>query len=481
MTPHAPKLFALEALVADQLSGPGRARIERHLSRCEACRAALGAVREYARVRDSARELPMPELAWEQMERALDRDLLNVAERKHASPPHAGRNGKLLALALPILAIAATVVIGWVGISGQREAAQLAARTQTKQAQPVTPVEGAATGWVTLGRLETHASGSPVIEGATLRTGRDEELHVHLGTGTGIVLAPDSELLIVRLTEHTVRLSLVRGGVSSTVRKLAAADSYVIEAAGYSAEVRGTRFFVGRAADDVHVAVHEGKVAILRQGKQIDLLTAGKSFSTTVPVGLKTSVDRLVLGLDDASHSWPTLTLPPLPQVSAWQVGDARLLAQAELSMRVPAGDLTLSFEDARGRLHAFQVTVAAEGSRIEEATIRAALQAEADARTGTLAPELIKPVIQGALPGLRRCYERGLRRARVEGRLTLAVRVAADGHVARAQLRGESALPVELTECIANQARGWVFPAPDGGPVAFEIPLNLKAASSSP
>jgi hypothetical protein len=145
--------------------------------------------------------------------------------------------------------------------------------------------------------------------------------------------------------------------------------------------------------------------------------------------------------------------------------------------MRAPPGELTVLFEDARGKRHPLQVMLAAEGARIEEAAVRQVLQAEADARMGTLAPELISPVIQHALPGLRRCYERGLRRAAVEGRLMLFVRVAADGHVARAQLRGESTLPTELTDCIAGQARGWSFPAPTGGAVAFEIPLNLKAA----
>ncbi len=480
MTPHAPKLCALEALVADRLSQRGRARIERHLAACDTCRAALSAVREYAKLRESARDLVMPELPWERMERALDTD---AAQREQTA-----RSGKLLALALPLLAIAATVVIGWVGISGQRQAQeqaqeqaqQVATGTQLPTPPAVQAVDPVIAGWVTLGAPATHAPGMEVIEGATLRTGAGEELHVRLTDETGIVLAPESALIVSQLRKHSVRLTLLHGGVSSMVRKLTAADSYVVEAGDIAAEVRGTRFFVARTEDDVRIYVHEGRVAVLRQGKEVSLLTAGQSFPEQAAIEEgKPAADRQVLGLDLASLDWPTLTLPPLPQVTAWLVNGVRWAAPAEMAMRAPPGDQSLSFEDARGHLHALKVRLAAEGTRIEEADVRAALRAEADSRMGTLAPELIRPVIQRGLPGLRRCYEQGLRRAQVEARLTLAVRVAPDGHVARAELLGESALPAGLTSCIANQARGWVFPAPDGGPVAFEVPLNLKASSA--
>ena len=214
MIPHPPKVFAIEALVANQLSQRGRARLDRHLAKCEMCSAALSAAREYQRLRETARELPMPELSWERLERALDQ---NVAP--HSQPVQAGRNGKLVAL-VPLLAIAATFVIGWVGISGQREAARLAARTQTPAAQEQSKPadEPAIQGWVTLGAQASHAPGSTVSEGETLRTGPEEELHVHLAANTGILLAPDSELIVTQLRAHRVRLTLVQGGVSNVVR-----------------------------------------------------------------------------------------------------------------------------------------------------------------------------------------------------------------------------------------------------------------------
>lgn len=469
MNQHPPKLYALEALVAQKLSEQGRRRIERHLAGCEICRAALSGVREYALLRDAARDVPMPELSWERMEKALDAPLRS--ERPG--------NGKILAIALPMLAVAATVLIGWIGISQQENAASVAShdRAPAAQAPHIAQVEPAVVGWVTAGATDVRPTGSRVAEGDVLRTRMGEELHVRLADGTGIVLWQDSELAVARLRAHQVLLSLAKGSVSSVVKKLGAGDTYAVAAGGLAAEVRGTRFFVGDTPEGVRIDVHEGRVAVMQEGKQIDWLLPGQSHS---PKGDRRTdtADRSVLGLDAASMTWPTLTLPVLPEVAAWHVEGARFAATTTIAVREPAGELALSFEDKRGKSHPLKFTLPPEGGTIDEAAIRAAMP---ELRMGVLAPEQIAPIIEGALPGLQRCYEQGLGLApKLKGALTLAVRVAADGHVARTQLHGDGEIPTELSQCIAKQAKGWRFEAPSGdGPATFEIELNLKPPST--
>lgn len=472
MKRHPPKLYALEAKLEGLLSERSEQYLDRHLRQCDTCQAALRAMQEYRSLRDAARKVDLPELSFERFEQKL------AQERKAAPAVATGSKGKLIAIALPVLAIAATVLIGFIGISGQREVAQRATVPQVSAPEQPPVVEDARLkGWVTAGA--SGAFSQAIEEGATLRTGSGEELQVHLADNTGIVLGADTELTLTRLRAHEIRLSLVRGSVWNTVRKLAPEDAYSVEAGDVTASVRGTRFFVSRASSQVSVDVHEGKVAVFDHGREAALLLPGQSYATAGNAVTR-STDRKILGLDAISETFPTLRLPVLPQVAAWHMAETRFSGSAELAMRAPAGVLQLSFEDARGTLHPFEVTLAPEGTRVEEGLIRSTLQAEADARMGTLDPEQISPVLQQGMPSLKRCYEQSLRRApELTGRFTLAVRVAADGHVARAELRGDAGLPADLTRCIASQAKLWQFPQPAGGPVAFEVPVNLKSSSA--
>ncbi len=469
MSLHPPKLYALEALIEKRLSEQGQRRIERHLAGCETCRAALSSVREYATLRDAARDLPMPELSWARMERAIHAPLRSQ---------HPG-NSKIFAIALPMLAIAAAILIGWMGISQQRKAATVASKAARRPAQTerAVPVEPRVVGWVTAGAADVRPTGSPVAEGDVLRTRTGEELHVRLSDNTGIVLWQDSELTVSRLRAHEVSLSLGHGGVSSVVQTLAPGDAYAVLADDLSAEVRGTRFFVGKGPDGVQIDVHEGRVAVMQEGKQIDLLLAGKNHNSK---GDPTSraADRSVIGLDAASKTWPVLTLPVLPGVSAWQIDGARWAASATLAVRAPAGERALSFEDQRGKLHPLKLVLPPEGATVDAAAVRAAMP---EVRAGVLAPEQISPIIEAALPSLQRCYEQGLSVSpKLKGALTLAVRVGADGHVARTMLRGDPEIPSELSQCIAKHAKAWRFEAPSGGgPSTFEIELKLKPPSA--
>lgn len=75
-----------------------------------------------------------------------------------------------------------------------------------------------------------------------------------------------------------------------------------------------------------------------------------------------------------------------------------------------------------------------------------------------------IKKVLGEAQSSIRSCYERALRNNnQLAGSVNLEVRVGASGKVDHTRVRGNLRDP-EVTRCIQNLAKNWVFPAPTGG-----------------
>jgi len=57
-------------------------------------------------------------------------------------------------------------------------------------------------------------------------------------------------------------------------------------------------------------------------------------------------------------------------------------------------------------------------------------------------------------------------------------MRVSAEGRVARAELASRTKLPADLARCIEMEVQRLIFPKPEGGgPLSFEVPLNLKSS----
>lgn len=475
MSQHPPKLYALEALENGRLSKAGERRIEAHLLSCAACAHARESVRTYRDMLEAARDEATPELSWQKFEAKLERD-----ERK-AEPR------KWLALAVPALAIAATFAIAWVGLSGQKRQNELAQRPVSQEVEapsvpvePVVSLRGAVTAMAGTPEVgETAASlASQVREGEVLRTSANEVLHLRLVAGTGIVLWEESELRVARLRENEVVLELVRGGVSNQVAKLASSAHYEVRAGDITASVRGTRFAVTRQADATAVTVHEGIVAVSRGDVELALLHAGQSFSTGEHAPL---AERAILAFGADAQTWPALTLPQLPSVRAWTVSDAGFSGLGEVAMRAPPGELTIDFEDSQGISHKLTQVIPAEGARLSEEDISRVIERDRENRLGTLDPQLITPVVRSGLDGLKRCYEQSLRRVpNLAGKLTLSLRVSSTGQVVRTRLGGQTGEAVDagLQACITGKAATWAFPAPTGGPVNIDLPLNLKSNS---
>jgi hypothetical protein len=440
------------------------------------CTRARDSVRGYREMLEEARAEQPPELSWQAFEAKLD------------GRPQRPRAGKWLALTLPALAIAATFAIAWLGLSGQKRQAEVAERAPAPNLEDAHPSPAAPlrlTGSITAVAGAQHSAealavGSTVHEGAVLRTAADEVLHVRLSADTGIALWEESELHVVRLRQGEVVLELVRGAVSNRVAKLAAASVYRVRAGDITASVRGTRFAVSRSSEATNVTVHEGAVAVARADVELAMLHAGQSWSDA-KAKMQTSAERSVIALNADSLAWPSLNLPKLPTVHTWTIQGARFSGAGRVAMRAPVGELTLHFEDNHGVSHSLTRTISAEGTTLTEEDISRVIERDREARLGTLDPQLIRPVVRSGLDGLKRCYEQSLRRSpKLAGKLTLSLRVSSTGQVVRAELatQNEELLDVGLEACITGKAATWTFPAPTGGPVSIDLPLNLKSNS---
>jgi hypothetical protein len=480
---HAPKQLALEAYASALLSARATARVERHLAACTVCRAALAEVQAYAQLCEEARAETFAVPSWERLEAALD------APAKSAPPKSARRRqtGKLIALSWPLLALAAALAIAWLGKSDP-EAAPRAKVAQQAHSPGSLPTPRMVVGFI--GLLTGHATlvhngvetpitlDSSVHEGDVLRTASDAQLHVQLAAGTGFALGSGTELAIARLRAGETELALAAGRVTSEVAKLAADARYHVLAGELHARVRGTRFWVERRAE-VAVFVHEGQVEVARGNELLAQLTPGQGYPAarfSTPAASPAREPRVHFAPNELSHAVSLLLSAP-PALRAFVVDGAAIPATSTLALRLPLGPTELTFEDQRGHIRTVQVDLNAPLTKLEPAAL-AELIAPKPGPVGYLSPEQISAVVRQAIDPLRRCYERNLRiEPKLAGKFALRIRVSAEGRVVRAELDVQAKLPIELERCIELEAQKLVFPKPEGGgPLSFEVPLNLKS-----
>jgi hypothetical protein len=476
---HAPKFLALEAYAGGLLSTRATAQVERHLARCAECRQALAQVRAYAVLREDARAEQPAAPSWEQLEAAL-------ANAPQVAPAPARRkSGRLIALAWPLLAVAATLAIAWLGRSGPLalDGAQPVARPAATPA----PEAPKLIGWVSLlaGSASIEHAGTrnpvtldtPIQEGDTLRTAAAAQLHVAFGVETGFALAPESELQIRRLRVGETELALAAGRLTNQVQKLAERASYRVHVDALTASVRGTRFWVAHSAEP-SVFVSEGRVEISRDGQLLAMLEAGHGYPAARFADKARPEGAPVHVMPASGANSFALVLPPLPTLHAWLVDGAPVSPAGTLAMRLPPGPTQLQFEDLRSQIRSIQVDLNAPLTALEPAALSELIAPKA-IPTGYLRPEQISPVVRSAIEPLRRCYERNLRvEPKLESKFALRMRVSAEGRVVRSEVDAKAKLPLDLERCIEMETYKLIFPKPEGGgPVSFEVPLNLKSS----
>jgi hypothetical protein len=102
----------------------------------------------------------------------------------------------------------------------------------------------------------------------------------------------------------------------------------------------------------------------------------------------------------------------------------------------------------------------------------------------GTLPKAVIDEKLKSAGPGIKACYERGLKtKPGLRGKLDINFVVAPEGKVAHADAaEGDDALTDSATvACILAEIRKLEFPPPNGGRVFINYPLQLEPPKPQP
>lgn len=475
---HSPKIAALLAYDAGVLKPEGRRRVEAHLAGCDACREALASMRVYdALVRDVRAE-PVPEPDWSRMELALRREARDASRRasRRAGPAvwigiaaaaAAGLGFFLLRPGGPTTVVEAPTF----GVEGPVERAAPEPDREPVTGEVTAVVEDVQGG---AGVLEALEVGAEVHEGMRLVTGAQAFAQVRFFDGTGAVLRPDTSVRVEELRVGRVVLELEHGTVANEVASLGEGDRYVVRAGEYEACVRGTRFAVTHTEVGTAVTVDEGVVEVFGDGEILETIRAPGTWRSSggvepVPEGEVPAP----LALSEASGGWPVLRLPAVDWVRGWEVAGVEL-PPGTLAMRVPPGDVDVAARGDGGRSWRSRIRVGDEGHFVEADAIRPGAP---PVRTGYLAPELIAPVVRRGQRGLARCQEQVDRETgrTVIGRFTLRVTIGRTGEVQHAQLLSSAEPPPrDFRQCVLSEVRNWTFPAPTGGIVTFEQPLNL-------
>jgi ferric-dicitrate binding protein FerR (iron transport regulator) len=459
---HGPKWRALIAFNSELLSDAGAMRLERHLMHCDVCREALAEIRAFDEVALEVRESPV-DVDFSRMELALRREAKSIASRKRWMR------------AVPWIAAAAAAAL-FLGArmipTGVEPVANNDEPTVLDVSDPAIPEpESAFVAGVVValaGEVGERGLGGSIAEDEVLAV--DEgSLHVLMPDGSAFALGANSRVRTTHLREDELVLTLEDGRVTSDVRT---GRSYYVNAPPYRIRVQGTRFEVRREGEQVAVTLDEGIVEVLQGDSVVRHMEAPDRWSSHE--GFEAAAQGEVLqprmeGLEGAA-----LELAASEDIVRWEV-DGLTLRGAHAALMANPGDYEVVGFDANDRRFEASFDLLAEGGRLEGSDLRAVRRAP---RGGYLAPEAISEVVRPSYRALQRCYERELRQNNpaLHGAYALRVSVDRDGAVVGVRVNTDSDLPPPLRNCLVRTAQGWTFPAPRGGALTFDLPLNFSA-----
>jgi hypothetical protein len=501
---HEPKLRALRALEAQQLTAAGETRLQRHVERCDVCARARVGLRLANRLMREV-QASDPQLDFTRIEAAITRSI--AGDRR--------QRALRVAIGVPLAAAAAAGVVWFATQHSAPEAvvehhAAPAARSPEPESLQATPIFAASVtalgGPATLQRAQAAEEplrvDSELREGDRVRLGSDSVAHLRFDRASGCVAGPDSELALLRLRNGETEVQLTRGRITSQVQPLTASQHYVIEASGYRVTVHGTRFEVAAGDDALDVMVSEGHVEVQDDtGHVIADLHARDHFAVDSAFGMRLATRdpshpalqlELPRGLGAALETWPLVTLLDLAAleslgVTGLTVDGNRFPLSGQLALRVPRGDVTLIVDRLTGSPQKIVLSVPADGLSLAAEALRRLLRPKSEDVVGRRADPHADPhadidyspvlaVVHAGTSNLQRCYERALKqRPELDGRLTIRLAVRANGRVGQAAPHGQEAtLPAELVSCLRNVAGQWRFPA-TGSALTFDVPLRLQ------
>jgi ferric-dicitrate binding protein FerR (iron transport regulator) len=470
---HQPKWRALIALDAGALSAEGEGRLERHLTGCETCTRALAEIRAFEAVAEEVREDTV-DVDFAAMDLALRREAKALARAQEPEPP---RRWTLPAVGL---AVAAAVVLAllW-NVDEDGSVAELESDPSVPETVEETvldpPPPETIDGRVVAVVGSPHHNGvvlglgDAIHEGDTLEAVAEHAVHVAFGPNTAVALLGAAKLTASTLRPNELALELDRGEVSSVVQE---GRAFTIVAAPYEVRSLGTRFRVTKSVDGVvTVTLEEGSVEVLRDGERVARLDAPARWSSDPSEHAAGESNVVTPSLGERTLA---LELPATERFVRWTVDGDALPGGVAGALLLAPGDYEITGFDADGDPHATTLTLVDEGASLDE---RALEPVRTGPPVGYLEPAQIQATVAPTIRRLQACYERDLRRTdpNLSGNITLRVRVLRDGTVRRVQLRGDADVPHTLRNCLVRHASAWEFPEPDGGPVTFDLPLQLS------
>jgi outer membrane biosynthesis protein TonB len=91
----------------------------------------------------------------------------------------------------------------------------------------------------------------------------------------------------------------------------------------------------------------------------------------------------------------------------------------------------------------------------------------------GTSSPDL-GSAIRGTAQSATGCYNRALRTSEVSGKMTVRLQVGSNGSVCNVNIVDDALGSNEVASCVMGRFRGKTFPAPQGGCVTLDVPINF-------
>ncbi|MDD9942124.1 MAG: AgmX/PglI C-terminal domain-containing protein [Myxococcales bacterium] len=487
---HQPKLMALFALEAGALSPAARARLHRHLQRCEVCQQARADLLVYERLRGEVQQLSPPPVDWRRIEAGVE---AAIRETASGPPRRSGRPARSLGWAS--LAMAACATLAYMALPGRparhdkMPPSKLARIDRPSENEPVTEPTlqrawvAAHSGPFERSPTRPDAPGhAPLREGDRLQVPLGGTVDLNLGDGVRIRLAGETEATLTRLRDTHVSIELHRGTITEMVPKRTPGALVEVASGDLRVVVTGTHFEVTRSdsgATDVQVA--EGSVTVLdAPGRAVAHLSAPATWSSQPrPRAAAPPEQPLRLAtphLASDGGGWASVALTAPPHVKAWRSGATSFATAGELWMRAPLGPLELTAEMDDGRLVQVPLTVVEEGVSLSARRLRALVPALApSARAGHLTRQQLVEVVARGRGRMQACYEVALRKhPDLHPNVFLRLRLNAHGRVRRLAVDGDG-IPDQLLMCLERVARAWRFPPP-GGPLSFEVPLRFRA-----
>ncbi|MBO6938711.1 MAG: AgmX/PglI C-terminal domain-containing protein [Deltaproteobacteria bacterium] len=468
---HTPKWRALIALDADALSPEGEARLCRHLEDCEVCARALAEIQAFEAVTEEVRDSQV-DVDWSRMDLALRREARALAR---APEPRERPMWLAPAIGLVLAAVVLLALLWNVDDAPVAELDEVPPPAPVVEETPPAPVVETIDGRVVaLAGTPTRngallALGDAIHEGDTLEVVAEHAVHTAFGPNTAVALIGAARLTASTLHPDEIALELESGEVSSVVER---GQAFTIVAAPYEVHALGTRFRVAKSEDGVvTVTLEEGSVEVTRDGVRVARLDAPARWSSHPDLRAASEADVLTPSLGDRTLA---LELPSSQRFMRWTIDGDALPGGVAGRLLLSAGEHEVVGFDLEGEPHTTTLTLVDEGASLDERTLRPIRTGPV---VGYLEPAQIQATVAPTIRRLRACYERDLRRTdpNLSGNITLRVRVARDGTVRRAVLRGEADVPPTLRSCLIRHASAWVFPEPDGGPVTFDLPLQLS------